>query len=367
VAYTVMDGSLLELASQHYFGSSDEFLVTYAGAIGSAIMKQKQLYQEYNSVEREENHSDAEELDISNVSETMNDSRMQQQPITPINPEKIMRLVWGVSPKASLMKDSTRRFTYPEEDVEADVTTAPRFGFRKTFIAIFSVLALSGAVAFTSVGQTQMPGSPGVIAPKQTRSHSGAEFYQPLPSVLVTQAHGKKSSWNDPFTRSQTTEIYRPLPSVLTQPLGTKSPKAEHETQSETTELYQPLASVLTKTRRKKSPIEDFAKACTIASSFWKQRFIESKENVVQSWKGVCSFFKQLVADVEVHMFEETYENQQSSNNKKETKHLAFLSAEDFHRAVAGNHVTVNKKTESVGSNSMMKVFTAESFSWNDN
>jgi hypothetical protein len=49
VAYTVMDGSLLDEASKHYYGQSEEFLVTYAAALGSAVLSQKN-YKEYLNV-----------------------------------------------------------------------------------------------------------------------------------------------------------------------------------------------------------------------------------------------------------------------------------------------------------------------------
>lgn len=37
VAYVVLNGSLLEEASKHYFGKSHEFLVAYAASLGSSI------------------------------------------------------------------------------------------------------------------------------------------------------------------------------------------------------------------------------------------------------------------------------------------------------------------------------------------
>ena len=326
VAYTVMDGSLLELASQHYFGESEEFLVSYAGAMGTAIMKQKHLYQEYNSAAREENHQDAEELNISNVSDLVTPKNQQQQ-ITPIQPDQIMRMVWGVSPKASLMKDTTRQFTFPNEHTDDEMRTEPRLGFRKIAIATFYMLALCGAAAFAMVNQAPIPitGPPAIIVPKQTQSPP-AETRRPKPLLLIA-----------------------PPPA-------------------------------------KKSPKEDLAKAWKIASSYWKQRFSESKEHVAKTCKGARSFFKvfkQHVNELEVHMLEETQEQLSSLNNdggkktlpnllfEKKSKQLAFLSVEDFHNAMAANHAMAKKKlegkkAESRAPNSMMKVFSAESFSWSD-
>lgn len=322
VAYTVMDGSLLELASQHYFGKSDEFLVTYAGFIGSAITKQKQHYHEYNSNERE-NHPDAEDLNISNASETMDDSPMHQQPITPINSEQVMRFVWGVSPKASLMKDSTKHFSF--SGVAADESsTERRFGARKIVAVAFCILALAGVAFLRAVAPSQMARSPVLM----------------LPSAET----------------------------LVTVPV----------------DLQQTQISIFAKPTSKKSPKEDFVNAWKIVSSFWKQRFIASKELVTKTWKGAGLFFKQQVlVDLEAHMFEETSEQLSSLNElgskkrmpnllfEKETKQLAFTSVEDFQQGIAANRAIAKKKLEankhgSQASDATMKMYIAESFSWND-
>jgi hypothetical protein len=53
VAYAIMNGTLLEEASKHYYGESEEFLVTYAASLGSAVLSQKN-YKEYMNVGRSE-------------------------------------------------------------------------------------------------------------------------------------------------------------------------------------------------------------------------------------------------------------------------------------------------------------------------
>jgi len=348
VAYTVMDGSLLELASQHYFGKSDEFLVTYAGAIGSAIMKQMKYYHEYNSVEREENHLDSEDLNISNVSEAMGDGPMHQQPVTPINSEQIIRMVWGVSPKASLMKDSTKRFTFQGEAVVEDASKAPRFGARKIAVTSFYILALMGAVVF------QMPGPTAIMVPNKT----------PATTILA-------------LTGAAVFQM--PGPTAIMVP---------NETPATTAELEQPKQPIFVQrraSRPKMSPKEDLAKKLKVVGSFWKQRFSASKEQVTKSLKDTGSFFKQqILADLEVHMFEETQEQVASLDQfggkktmpnllfGKENKQLAFDSVEDFEQAITANRAKAKKKLEANKGasripDSMMKVFAAESFSWNDN
>lgn len=42
VAYTILNGTLLEEASKHYFGDSDEFLVSYAAQLGTTILQNRQ-------------------------------------------------------------------------------------------------------------------------------------------------------------------------------------------------------------------------------------------------------------------------------------------------------------------------------------
>jgi hypothetical protein len=43
VAHTVMNGSLLDEASKHYFGAKEEFLVAYAGSLGTTILANHQF------------------------------------------------------------------------------------------------------------------------------------------------------------------------------------------------------------------------------------------------------------------------------------------------------------------------------------
>ena len=43
VAHTVLNGSLLDEASKHYFGAKEEFLVAYAGSLGTTILGNRQF------------------------------------------------------------------------------------------------------------------------------------------------------------------------------------------------------------------------------------------------------------------------------------------------------------------------------------
>jgi hypothetical protein len=140
VAYTVMNGSLLELASGHYFGKSEEFLIAYAGAMGSAILTQKHQYQKYMSQEREE-HSLAEEFDI----QSQGDDSQEDAPMV-LDPDHVMRLVWGVSPKASSMMGGNHCFTFDDKEEEIQISTQRR-GWKMVMLSLLTVVGL-GAASF---------------------------------------------------------------------------------------------------------------------------------------------------------------------------------------------------------------------------
>jgi hypothetical protein len=141
VAYTIMNGSLLELASAHYFGKSEEeFLIAYAGAMGSAILTQKHQYQKYMSQEREE-HPLAEEFDI----QSQGDDSQEDAPMV-LDPDHVMRLVWGVSPKASSMMGGNHCFTFDDKEEEIQITTQRR-GWKMVMQSLLMVVVL-GAASF---------------------------------------------------------------------------------------------------------------------------------------------------------------------------------------------------------------------------
>lgn len=48
VAYTIMNGTLLEEASKHYFGKSDDFLISYAASLGSTIVASNDIRSMYS-------------------------------------------------------------------------------------------------------------------------------------------------------------------------------------------------------------------------------------------------------------------------------------------------------------------------------
>jgi hypothetical protein len=66
VAHAIMNGSLLEEASKHYFGKSDEFLISYAASLGSTIIATNDIRSKYlNNMEQSQNNTESmEELDL---------------------------------------------------------------------------------------------------------------------------------------------------------------------------------------------------------------------------------------------------------------------------------------------------------------
>eukprot|EP00980_Cylindrotheca_fusiformis_P031187 scaffold25940_cov117-Cylindrotheca_fusiformis.AAC.1 len=137
VAYTVMNGILLERATAHYFGKSEEFLVAYAGAMGSAILKQKSQFKKYMNQEREE-HPLAEEFEI----ESIDEEKAEEDESDVLDSEKVMRLVWGVSPKASFMVRGRGSFSFDERD-EAPKPT----GWKRPTLSVVLVVAMGLAAA----------------------------------------------------------------------------------------------------------------------------------------------------------------------------------------------------------------------------
>jgi hypothetical protein len=57
VAYAIMNGTLLEEAAKHYYGQSEEFLVTYAASLGSAVLSLKN-YQDLLNVALDDQDQD---------------------------------------------------------------------------------------------------------------------------------------------------------------------------------------------------------------------------------------------------------------------------------------------------------------------
>lgn len=143
VAYAVMSGALLEVASAHYFGKSEEFLVAYAGAMGSAIMRQKSQYHKYMTQEREE-CAIAEEFDVQ--SQADDDSREEET--VALDSDQVMRLVWGVSPTASSMIGGKNRFTFDEENVSSQ-------GRRWKVLVFIFIIALTWSAAVSFLPQSQ--------------------------------------------------------------------------------------------------------------------------------------------------------------------------------------------------------------------
>ena len=94
VAYTIMNGSLLEEAAKHYFGKSDEFVLSYALGLGSAVVEQslkKKLFltDGRNAVVEDVDLRDDDSNDDNVDSEGYNTGHSQ-----------LAKLVFGVSPRA---------------------------------------------------------------------------------------------------------------------------------------------------------------------------------------------------------------------------------------------------------------------------
>jgi hypothetical protein len=130
VAYTIMNGSLLEEASKHYFGKSDEFLVAYAAGLGSTIIVQHG----HLSLNQEENAL-TEDLDLS--------VDMDDDSYADLEDDKIAKFVWGVSPKASPAGNIPMgsRFNDWERSGDKEMQkTRSRF-FLKSCVAILCLLS----------------------------------------------------------------------------------------------------------------------------------------------------------------------------------------------------------------------------------
>ena len=124
VAYTIMDGTLLEEANKHYFGKSDEFLVMYAGAMGSSILTQRAANSRYMDLNRDESPL-AEDIDLGFYDDDDDESDIE------LDRAQVMKMVWGVSPQAVGLK----KFTF---DNQKKAQKSRKIGFK----SILSVLVL---------------------------------------------------------------------------------------------------------------------------------------------------------------------------------------------------------------------------------
>lgn len=128
VAYTIMDGTLLEEANKHYFGKSDEFLVMYAGAMGSSILTQRAANSRYMDLNRDENPL-AEDIDLGFYDDDDDESDIE------LDRAQVMKMVWGVSPQAVGLK----KFTF---DNQKKAQKSRKIGF-KSVLSILVLAALS--------------------------------------------------------------------------------------------------------------------------------------------------------------------------------------------------------------------------------
>jgi hypothetical protein len=121
VAYTIMNGSLLEEAAKHYFGKSeDEFLVAYAAGLGSTIISQKEKKRGYLSPHHEEN-SLAEDLELHDgLDDDDDDSDVERELDNIVDHSQLAKLVWGVSPRASPIHMMGSRFNDVWESRRSD-------------------------------------------------------------------------------------------------------------------------------------------------------------------------------------------------------------------------------------------------------
>lgn len=111
VAFTIMDGSLLEEASKHYFGKSDEFLVSYAAGLGSTIMNLKRKEMPFIRLTPK---SDAltESLELDEDDDKSDDG------LEFLEHSQLASLVWGVSPKATASSTKGSGFTFDHDHFE---------------------------------------------------------------------------------------------------------------------------------------------------------------------------------------------------------------------------------------------------------
>lgn len=132
IAYTIMDGSLLEEANKHYFGKSDEFLVMYAGAMGSSILTQREGNRQYMDLNRDENPL-AEDLDLGSESDDDDDCEIE------FDKAQVMKMVWGVSPQSGVVGGSHFTFDMKKKAVQQNFFKR-KIGFKA--MSFFLVLAL---------------------------------------------------------------------------------------------------------------------------------------------------------------------------------------------------------------------------------
>jgi hypothetical protein len=134
VAYTIMNGSLLEEAANHYFGKSDEFLVAYAAGLGSTIISQKEKKRGYLSPHHEEN-SLAEDLELrdgSDDDDDDDDSDVERE-LDHIDHSQLAKLVWGVSPRASPVHMDSRFNDWERRSDDEVTLKKPSKSFSKSY------------------------------------------------------------------------------------------------------------------------------------------------------------------------------------------------------------------------------------------
>jgi hypothetical protein len=147
VAYTIMNGALLELAQDHYYGRSEEFLIQYAGSLGSAILSQQDRFKgKYLSTEKNISNDLLERVHTSHDEQT---PRYYKE-----DKAQVMKLVWGVTPKQTV----SGTFTFEDNTMERKDRRKERS--RQSFgRALFLMTVLIGAVVSTFLHYSTYDGS----------------------------------------------------------------------------------------------------------------------------------------------------------------------------------------------------------------
>ncbi len=138
VAYTILDGTLLEEATKHYFGKSEEFLVVYAASLGSTVIQNRLPQVLQVQGDDDDNLSDV------NILSPQGEMNNGQSP----TPNKSMAAIqcWGVSPKSrpSIGQENCSFDTPPTDKIS---TESPSFHSHLpggVVLLLFVVAAISG-------------------------------------------------------------------------------------------------------------------------------------------------------------------------------------------------------------------------------
>lgn len=169
VAYAVLNGTLLEEAQKHYFGSKEEFLIVYAGSLGLAIIRNQEL----------------------TVLQVLGDDNILEEDlvsVTGTTPKETNKLAMkgqilrrgkdfcvGVSPKGEAHEDF--HFFTPTNSQPSTAKAAGRkFNARMFCTAIIALIAVNYAIivsmVFNHAGSPEKLSTPPVVSRPSTKNLS---------------------------------------------------------------------------------------------------------------------------------------------------------------------------------------------------